>query len=85
VVPVVAQGLVDRPEEVVVATTRILAPVDQVDLQVAVAMGIRILAPAEGNPEEGLGKGASTQRPWFDIQTAALSVRRTPAVATSQP
>jgi hypothetical protein len=78
---VVAQGPAVPADPLVVVAAAIIP----ILARVAVAMGIRILAPAEGNPEEGLGKGASTQRPWFDIQTAALSVRRTPAVATSQP
>ena len=64
--PVVVQGLAVPADPLVVVaatTTRILAPVDQVDLQVAVAMEIRILAPAEDNQEEGLDKGASIRRP----------------------
>jgi hypothetical protein len=66
---------------------RVVAVVEQpsqgVDLQVAVTMEIQILAPAEDNQEER-DKGASIQRPWFDIQMVLRSVNRTPATVIRQ-
>lgn len=58
-------------------------PSQLVDLQVAVAMEIQILALAEDNQEER-DKGASIRRPWFDIQMVPRSVSRTKVTAIRQ-